>query len=91
MLQEKISELIGVRQNRISEIIGNTNFGEIDNLLSQDRDMDYIAKHDNMDLTLARPIRLRRCRWRAGMGFMYLHCFVCTGYFLMKRVKQAFF
>jgi len=33
--QEKISETIGLSQNRVSEIIGNTNFGNTDNLLSQ--------------------------------------------------------
>ncbi len=49
MLQEKISELIGVRQNRISEIIGNTNFGEIDNLLSQGHDVDYITTFLNRE------------------------------------------
>ena len=51
--QEKISETVGLSQNRVSEIIGNTNFGNIDNLLSQGRDMDYIARHYHMDLALA--------------------------------------
>ena len=32
-------------QHRASEIIGNTIFGNIDNLLSQGHDMDYIAGH----------------------------------------------
>lgn len=50
--QEKIAKLTGTRQNRISQIINNTNFGEIDNLLSQGYDMDYIARHYNMDLSL---------------------------------------
>ena len=54
--QEKISEAVGLSQNRVSEIIGNTNFGNIDNLLSQGHDMDYIARHYNMDLPLARPL-----------------------------------
>jgi len=31
-------------RKRASEIIGNTNFGNIDNLLSQGRDMEYIAR-----------------------------------------------
>jgi len=39
-------------QNRVSEIIGNANFGNIDTLLSQGRDMDYIARHYHMDLAL---------------------------------------
>ena len=34
--------MVGLSQNRISEIIGNTKFGEIDNLLFQGRNMDYI-------------------------------------------------
>jgi len=42
--QEKISEKVGLSQNLVSEIIGNTNFGNIDNLLSQGHDMDYIAR-----------------------------------------------
>ncbi len=50
--QEKISKTVWLSQNRVSEIIGNTNFGEIDTLLSQGRDMDYIAKHYCMDLAL---------------------------------------
>ncbi len=45
-------------ENRVSEIIGNTNFGNIDNLLSQGHDMKYIARHYNIDLALARPPRL---------------------------------
>jgi plasmid maintenance system antidote protein VapI len=56
--QEKISETVGLSQNRVSEIIGNTNFGNIDNLLSQGHDMDYIARHYNMDLALAWALRL---------------------------------
>ena len=56
--QEKIAEIVGLSQNRISEIIGNTNFGEIDNLLSQGRAMDYIAGHYHMDIALAWAIYL---------------------------------
>jgi len=44
-----------VSRNRASEIVGNTNFSEIDTLLSQGHDMDYIARHYNMDLPLALP------------------------------------
>jgi len=50
--QGKISDTIGLSQNRVSEIIGNTNFGNIDNLLSQGRSMYYIARHYHMDLPL---------------------------------------
>jgi len=56
--QGKISETIGLSQNRVSEIIGNTNFGNIDDLLSQGRSMEYIARHYNMDLPLVWALRL---------------------------------
>ena len=49
---------MGLSQNRVSEIIGNANFGNIGNLLAQGRDMEYIAKHYNMDLPLAWALRL---------------------------------
>ena len=42
----------------VSEIVGNTNFGNIDTLLSHGHDMDYMARHYNMDIALARPPRL---------------------------------
>ncbi|MBW2663745.1 MAG: hypothetical protein JRD93_17650 [Deltaproteobacteria bacterium] len=54
--QEKISETVGLSQNRVSEIIGNTNFGNIDNLLSQGHDIEYIARHYNMDIPLAHTL-----------------------------------
>jgi len=38
---------------RISEIIGIANFSEIDNLLAQGGDMNYVAKHYHLDLALA--------------------------------------
>ena len=56
--QEQIAEIVGLSQNRISEIIGNANFSEIDNLLSQGRDMDYIARHYHMDLAMALSLLL---------------------------------
>ncbi len=56
--QEKISETVGLSQNRVSEIIGNANFGNIDTLLSQGHDMDYIARQYNMDLPLVWALRL---------------------------------
>ncbi len=36
--QEQIPKVVGLSRNRISEIVGNTNFGNIDTLLSQGRD-----------------------------------------------------
>ncbi|MBW2004631.1 MAG: hypothetical protein JRI72_08460 [Deltaproteobacteria bacterium] len=45
-------------QGRVAQIINNTNFGEINNLLSQGRDMEYIARHYHMDLTLVWALRL---------------------------------
>ena len=46
---------MGIKQQRISQIINNTIFGNIDNLLSHGRDMDYIARHDNMELSIDVP------------------------------------
>jgi len=54
----EIAEIVGLSQNRVSEIIGNTRFGEIDNLASQGRNMDYIARHYHIDLPLVWAIRL---------------------------------
>jgi len=45
-------------RGRITQIVSNANFGEINNLLSQGHDMDYIAKHYCMDLALAWSLRL---------------------------------
>ena len=56
--QEKISEKVGLSRNRASEIVGNTSFSEIDTLLSQGHDMEYIARHYNMDLPLVWALRL---------------------------------
>jgi len=56
--QEKISEKVGINQQRISQITNNANFGNIGNLLSQGRDMEYIAGHYHMDLSLAWALRL---------------------------------
>ena len=57
--QENISETVGIKQQRISQITNNANFGNIGNLLSQGRDMEYIARHYNMDLPLAWALRLQ--------------------------------
>jgi transcriptional regulator with XRE-family HTH domain len=56
--QEKIAEITGVTRGRVAQIVSNTNFGEINTLLSQGHDMDYIARHYNMDLALAWALRL---------------------------------
>jgi len=56
--QEKISETVGINQQRISQITNNANFGNIGNLLAQGRDMEYIARHYNMDLALVWALRL---------------------------------
>ncbi len=56
--QEQIAKVVGLSRNRVSEIIGNTNFGEIDTLLSQGRYMDYIARHYHMDVALTWALRL---------------------------------
>jgi len=39
--------------------VQNTKISEMHNLLTQGRDMDYIASHYHMDLALARPPRLK--------------------------------
>jgi len=44
---------VGISRGRLSQIVNNTNFGEISTLLSRGRDMDYIASHYHMDLALA--------------------------------------
>lgn len=49
----------GLSQKRISEIIGNANFGNIDTLISQGHDMEFIAGHYNMDLPLLWALRLK--------------------------------
>jgi hypothetical protein len=45
---------VGISQGRVAQIVNNTNFGKINNLLTQGREMDYIARHYHMDLALAR-------------------------------------
>ena len=56
--QEKISETVKINQQRISQITNNANFGNIGNLLAQGRNMEYIARHYNMDLALVWALRL---------------------------------
>ena len=50
--QEQIAGIAGMTQGRVAQIINNANFGEINNLLAQGRDMDYIARHYNMEFPL---------------------------------------
>jgi hypothetical protein len=50
---------VGLSQNRVSEIIGNANIGNFDNLLTQGHDMEYIARHFQMDLPLAWALKLQ--------------------------------
>ncbi|MBU0463279.1 MAG: hypothetical protein KKD21_07975 [Proteobacteria bacterium] len=45
-------------QGRVAQIINNANFCEINNLLSQSHDMEYIARHFHMDLPLAWALSL---------------------------------
>ena len=51
--QEKISEKVGLERSVISRIVQNTKIGNLHNLLAQGHDMEYIARHYNMDLALA--------------------------------------
>jgi hypothetical protein len=43
---------VGISRGRVAQIVNNTNFGKIDNLLTQGREMDYIARHYHIDLAL---------------------------------------
>jgi len=57
--QEQIAEIARMTQGRVAQIINNANFGEINNLLSQGHDMEYIARHYHMDLALVWALRLK--------------------------------
>jgi ABC-type multidrug transport system fused ATPase/permease subunit len=56
--QQKIAEVVGISQARVSGIINNTNFCIIDNRIAQGREMPYIAGHLNMDPATAWVIKL---------------------------------
>jgi len=56
--QEEIADVTGLSRNRVSEIVENTNFGKIDNFLSEGRSMEWIAEHYSIDLTLTWALRL---------------------------------
>ena len=51
--QEKIAKVVGVDRSVVSKIVQNTKISNMHSLLSQGHDMDYIARHYNMDLALA--------------------------------------
>jgi len=55
---DEISTVVDMSRGRITQIVNNTDFGKINNLLSRGHDMDYIARHYNMDLALAWALRL---------------------------------
>jgi len=65
--QEKIAEVVGLSRNRASEIVGNANFGEIDTLLSQGHDMEYIC----LGLTIRRKNGSGKIQ-RAWMGTSHM-------------------
>jgi len=43
--QEKIAEIMAMTQGRVAQIINKANFCEINNLLDQGHNMEYIAAH----------------------------------------------
>ena len=56
LIQEKIAKVMGSDRSAVSRIVQNTKISKMHNLLTQGRDMDYIAKHYHMDLAQARPL-----------------------------------
>ena len=56
--QEMIAKEVGLDRSIISRIVQNTKISDLHNLLSQGRDMEYIARHYNMDLPLVWALRL---------------------------------
>ena len=78
-LQEKIAETTGITRGKIAQIVNNTNFGEINTLLSQGRDMDYIARHYKMDFPLARPPRLSGKSISSEASLSDCHCLALPG------------
>jgi len=61
---------VEIKQQRISQIINNTNFGKINNLLAQVWDMEYIAMHYNMDFALVWALRLGGKSYQRGFGLV---------------------
>ncbi|MBW2558596.1 MAG: MerR family transcriptional regulator [Deltaproteobacteria bacterium] len=56
--QEKIAEVVGLDRSVISKNVQNTKISDMHTLLAQGHDMEYIARHYNMDLPLAWALRL---------------------------------
>jgi DNA-binding XRE family transcriptional regulator len=56
--QEKIAKVVGLDRSVISRNVQNTKISDMHNLLSHGRDMDYIARHYQMDLALVWALRL---------------------------------
>ena len=50
---------MAMTQGRVAQIINKANFCEINNLLDQGHNMEYIAAHFQMDLPLAWALRLQ--------------------------------
>ena len=55
--QDEIERMVGMSRGRITQIVNNASFSEINNLLSQGNDMKYIARHCNMDFPLVWEFR----------------------------------
>ncbi len=56
--QGQIAKVVGLDRMAVSRIVQNTKISEMHNLLSQGRDMDYIAWHYNIDVALTWALRL---------------------------------
>jgi plasmid maintenance system antidote protein VapI len=76
--QEKIAETTKMTQGRIAQIINNTSFGKINNLVNQNRNMKYIAGHYNMERALAWALSgdlVPWTPWQAAALFRSMPCF----------------
>ena len=60
MAPEKIAKITRMTRGRVTQIINNTSFGKINDLLTQGRDIESIAGHYNMDLALAWGLTIRK-------------------------------
>lgn len=71
-MQEEIAGVIGLERSSVTKIVKNAEFGKIHKMLSEDRSMDYIADHYQMDLALAWALRLEgkedRIRFRGDVS-----------------------
>jgi len=56
--QGKIAKVVGLDRSVISRNVQNTKIGNMHNLLSQGRSMNYIARHYHMGLPLVWALRL---------------------------------